>query len=252
MRHCYLCYTSAFGASFMPRFNFPPIMPCAFNWVNSLPCGVLTIGLTLTGTIAIAPRAIGQTSEPSNQVDLNATPAVVNGRISRPTLQPGSQGEAVLELQSVLTLLGYYSGPLSGVFQDTTQVAVQQFQTDAGINPDGIVGPATWSSLFPAPPSEANPPGTAVSSTPQNATTTPNTPASTSQGTTAEPSTSPQAPPSPSSPPAPSTNSGSQARPVLRLGDRGAAVSQLQQLLQKLDFYNGPIDGIFGSQLPYR
>ncbi|MGB5971777.1 MAG: peptidoglycan-binding domain-containing protein, partial [Nodosilinea sp.] len=104
-----------------------------------------------------------------------AVPTVSGGRIVRPTLQLGSQGESVRELQSMLILLGYYPGPVSGVYQEDTAVATRRFQTAAGITADGIVGPATWSRLFPTPPGEANPPTDMTASTTPPATTPPAT-----------------------------------------------------------------------------
>ena len=220
--------------------------------VRYLIIGPLATGLAMVGAVLQSTVVAAQNPPATGEPDLNATPVVVNGRISRPTLQPGSQGDAVIELQSVLMLLGYYSGPLSGVYQDNTQAAVQQFQTDAGINPDGIVGPATWSSLFPTPPAEANPPGTTDLAATQPEVAAPNAP--TTQPSQSAAQTSPQtaetvpqpATPSETSPPAPEASSGN--RPVLRQGDRGEAVRQLQEALKSLGVYNGPIDGIFGSQ----
>jgi len=36
------------------------------------------------------------------------------------------------------------------------------------------------------------------------------------------------------------------SRPVLRVGDQGEAVRQLQERLRTLGIYNGPVDGVFG------
>jgi peptidoglycan hydrolase-like protein with peptidoglycan-binding domain len=213
--------------------------------VQRLILGLFTTCLATVGGTPWAAAVFGQASPPSATVDLNATPTVVNGRISRPTLQAGSQGESVIELQSLLMLLGYYSGPLSGVYQSNTRAAVQKFQSDAGINPDGIVGPATWSSLFPAPPSEANPPGTTELSTSQPDLSTQNTPTPTVSPAT-ESATAPASVPSTSTsePETPDTTE----RPLLRRGDRGEAVRRLQESLRTQGFYEGPIDGIFGAQ----
>jgi N-acetylmuramoyl-L-alanine amidase len=173
-----------------------------------------------------------------------ATPTISGGRIVRPTLRPGSQGDAVKELQSMLMLLGYHSGPVSGVYQDDTEAAVKRFQTAAGITDDGIVGPATWSQLFPTPPSEANPP-TATPGSPQTAQ--PDTAQAPAQDTPqeAQPSPAPSAPPS-----TPSTTPSTAAaeRPVLRPGMDGDDVRHLQRRLTSQGFYNGPISGFFGPQ----
>ena len=151
-------------------------------------------------------------------------PTVSGGRIVRPTLRLGSQGESVKELQSLLALLGYYDGPVTGLYQEDTERAVRNFQRAAGITPDGIVGPTTWSQLFPAPGSAA------PTSTPATATTGPT-----------------QAP-TPASPPAAQPNqTDPSSLPVLRPGMRGEAVRQLQEKLRAKGVYQGPIDGVFGS-----
>ncbi|HIK46822.1 MAG TPA: peptidoglycan-binding protein [Leptolyngbyaceae cyanobacterium M65_K2018_010] len=202
---------------------------------------VLTLGLGSGPT-----AALGQTT-PSSPLPpaASASSSISGGRIVRPTLRLGSQGEAVKELQSMLMLLGYYSGPVSGLYQEDTQLAVQRFQRAAAISPDGIVGPATWSQLFPTPTAEAAPP-------------TPANPAASGNGARPQPSQPPTpttattpSPPTTSAPsPSPSTggSSASANLPVLRPGMQGEAVRQLQQKLRAKGVYSGPIDGIFGSQ----
>ncbi len=67
---------------------------------------------------------------------------------------PPMTGEDVRELQSGLAQLGVYQGPLSGSFDRRTMEAVIAFQRQAGITPDGVVGPVTWHALaddFPVP-----------------------------------------------------------------------------------------------------
>jgi peptidoglycan hydrolase-like protein with peptidoglycan-binding domain len=155
-----------------------------------------------------------------------ANPTVSGGRIVRPTLRLGSQGDSVKEVQSVLALLGYYSGPVTGLYQEDTEGAVRDLQRAAGITPDGIVGPTTWSQLFPDPGVAANPP----------APTEPGVRGGTSQT------------PGPSSPPANQpTPSPARDLPVLRTGMSGESVRQLQEKLRAKGVYQGPIDGVFGS-----
>ncbi len=69
--------------------------------------------------------------------------------INRPTLQLGSQGQPVSELQAALKLLGFYTGSVDGVYNQTTANAVSQFKQAAGLKPDGIVDANTWQRLFP-------------------------------------------------------------------------------------------------------
>ena len=67
-----------------------------------------------------------------------ATPAK-----SGPTLHRGSQGEAVAELQTLLRNLGFQLA-VDQDFGAATELAVMSVQKNAGLKPDGIVGPATW------------------------------------------------------------------------------------------------------------
>lgn len=74
-------------------------------------------------------------------------PAPPTGSVSHPTLQYGSTGIAVKELQWKLNattgskLLG------NGIFDSATKTAVINFQRFFNLTADGIVGPKTWSVL---------------------------------------------------------------------------------------------------------
>ena len=212
--------------------------------------GGLALAIALSGGLT-SPAAQAQTSAegaaPAAQpaTPQPATPTVSGGRIVRPTLQLGSQGESVRELQSMLMLLGYYPGPVSGVYQEDTAAAARRFQTAAGITADGIVGPATWSRLFPTPPGEANPPTATApgGATPGGAAPAASSPANPPSTNTPPVSTSPTNPPASSS-----GGAAAAALPVLRPGMEGDAVRQLQQRLRTKGFYSGAIDGLFGSQ----
>ena len=62
-------------------------------------------------------------------------------------LRLGSAGPNVKLIQSLLSKIGYRPGAIDGAFGPRTQRAVIQFQQNNGLDPDGVVGPATW-SLF--------------------------------------------------------------------------------------------------------
>ncbi|MDP2711709.1 MAG: peptidoglycan-binding protein [Solirubrobacteraceae bacterium] len=67
--------------------------------------------------------------------------------MAQPTLQRGSEGPAVKDLQRALIELDFKPGEVDGIFGVYTQSAVKSFQTWAQIVVDGIVGPATWEKL---------------------------------------------------------------------------------------------------------
>ena len=70
--------------------------------------------------------------------------------IIKPTLRKGSRGDMVRELQDTLQTLGYDPGAADGVFGVRTYNALVSFQTDAGLDPDGVCGPKTWAALYTA------------------------------------------------------------------------------------------------------
>ena len=59
----------------------------------------------------------------------------------------GMYGDEVSKLQNKLKEYGYYKDPVDGRFGANTLSAVVQFQMDAGMTADGIVGLSTWESL---------------------------------------------------------------------------------------------------------
>lgn len=59
----------------------------------------------------------------------------------------GMYGDEVSKLQNKLKEYGYYMDPVDGKFGANTLSAVVQFQMDAGLTADGIVGLSTWESL---------------------------------------------------------------------------------------------------------
>ena len=67
--------------------------------------------------------------------------------MAEPTVQSGSTGEAVRELQTALQETGNDPGPIDGVFGSQTEAAVKAFQAERGITVDGIVGPITWRNI---------------------------------------------------------------------------------------------------------
>jgi len=73
-----------------------------------------------------------------------------------PTLRRGSKGPAVLLYQEYLHDIGYLETKPDGHFGPITEQAVIEFQRDANLTADGVIGPATWAVLLP--PAKAVPP----------------------------------------------------------------------------------------------
>ena len=55
----------------------------------------------------------------------------------------GDRGDSVKTIQNILKKKGYYQSQIDGIFGNKTKKAVKEFQRDANIGVDGIVGPVT-------------------------------------------------------------------------------------------------------------
>ncbi|MEO1622008.1 MAG: peptidoglycan-binding domain-containing protein [Cyanobacteria bacterium J06632_3] len=213
----------------------------------------VAIGLNaavLTGVLANSARAMSPTALPPSMPVSPEITSLESGAIAfpnqpvqlaqaaYPTLTIESTGEAVNQLQAMLSLLGFYQGEINGTYDSATQTAVAQFQAAAGIVADGIVGPSTWQKLLPTPDEAgaiATIPVSTANRLPTDGLPTNNPPNGNSSANTSS---------SPGSPPPPAVPSGP---PILRPNAEGAAVAQLQRELQELGYYNGPIDGGYGE-----
>lgn len=78
--------------------------------------------------------------------------------------QTGARGDVVKRLQVVLNALGYKVGDADGIYGANTKAGVAKYQSDNGLQPDGIVGPKTWALLIGGTISQTSP---ASISTPQ-------------------------------------------------------------------------------------
>lgn len=119
-------------------------------------------------------------------------------------LRFGSSGEMVRLLQEKLTVLGYYSTAVDGVFGTGTAQAVTRFQAANGLNADGVVGQKTIDALY----GNAKPAASATQ--------------------TPQPTASP-------------------AATLLKTGDRGDAVKEMQKKLVSLG-YLAAADGVYGPR----
>ena len=94
---------------------------------------------TVAPTVALT---VAPTAAPTDTPAPTGTPAPTpSPTAAPPTLKYGDQGEAVSELQSRLSELGYYVGRISGNFLEGTQNGVKRFQEDYGLEVTGELDP---------------------------------------------------------------------------------------------------------------
>jgi hypothetical protein len=55
----------------------------------------------------------------------------------------------LIDIQRALQVKGYYNGPVDGVWNKETWVAIIEFKQANGLQPNGVVTPATWDLLKP-------------------------------------------------------------------------------------------------------
>jgi peptidoglycan hydrolase-like protein with peptidoglycan-binding domain len=65
-------------------------------------------------------------------------------QMGEPTIERGSEGELVRQLQAGLIELRFRPGEVDGVYGVYTESAVKSLQIWALVESDGIVGPETW------------------------------------------------------------------------------------------------------------
>lgn len=68
--------------------------------------------------------------------------------IPNPTITTGATGQDVRNAQGLLLAHGHDPGGIDGDFGEQTFAATVDFQTQAGISPDGEIGPITWGALL--------------------------------------------------------------------------------------------------------
>jgi hypothetical protein len=109
--------------------GFPPGPPIATPPVQFIanPGGFIPPGQVLAGQV------LGAATGASFQFTSN--------------LSMGSRGQEVIELQTRLTAIGYYKGPITGFYGGLTRAAVMAFQRANGLPATGFFGPMTRALL---------------------------------------------------------------------------------------------------------
>lgn len=115
--------------------------PYALILATCVTCLSWTLG---TGNKPGAESSIAQLSA---QASPDQIAQGIPNEIAKPTLRLGDTGEEVKELQIKLKQLGYYNGIADGIYAESTETAVSQFQESVAQQSDGIVGSNTWKLL---------------------------------------------------------------------------------------------------------
>jgi FlaG/FlaF family flagellin (archaellin) len=97
---------------------------------------------TAEETTPTTPTTVPEQTVPTTTEPASTEPAPV-------TVRKGDGGEAVRAVQQALADLGY-DVAVDGNFGEQTAAAVVAFQTASGLDPDGVVGPATYAALAQA------------------------------------------------------------------------------------------------------
>ncbi len=104
-----------------------------------------TSSTTSTSTTTTTPGTTTTTVLPTTTTTAKPKPKPKPPR--EPKLVIGDQGPYVRVVQQRLAALGYWLGPINGIFADSTQQAVYALQKAADLQRDGVVGPATYAAL---------------------------------------------------------------------------------------------------------
>jgi peptidoglycan hydrolase-like protein with peptidoglycan-binding domain len=121
----------------------------AYQVANSLKADGIVGPLThaaLNGVAATAPETAAPETAPQTPApNVFGTLGSLNHRI---TLKQGSKGANVKDLQIVLSMKGFLTGRVDGVFGSATKSAVMRFQRSVKLKTDGIAGNYTLSALY--------------------------------------------------------------------------------------------------------
>jgi peptidoglycan hydrolase-like protein with peptidoglycan-binding domain len=145
------------------------VQPLPQTAVQSVQQGLRTAGV-YTGGIdgiwgadsAVALQRFQQTHQLQVTGQLNQATAATLGLDPNTLMAPSAasapppppdhlMAASVRALQARLGTLGFYSGPVDGVWGQGTQAAIENFQRARGLQPDGLLGPATVTTMGLAP-----------------------------------------------------------------------------------------------------
>lgn len=136
----------------------PPVVPVASVPLDS-PVNQTPVKLTAADSFPIpggtkpntaetqtSKLSAGAASKPTLSLDRSQSTNPETAAL--PILRLGMKGTAVEGLQKRLRALGFLSGTVDGIFGPETQAAVKLAQRKLKLEPDGVVGAATWMAIL--------------------------------------------------------------------------------------------------------
>lgn len=133
---------AADNASAFSAFDLQLAGTCALVYglraEDGLPCVLEVVQLSAANTLPTP--TVTPTATPAPTPSPSPTPI--------PTLQSGSRGDAVRQLQQRLRELGYPCGQADGIYGEQTRMAVLYFQDQAGLLQDGSAGASVQKRLY--------------------------------------------------------------------------------------------------------
>lgn len=87
------------------------------------------------------------TNRATTTAQVTTSPTAIVGVTQNGSLNIGATGSSVITIQQKLKTLGYYSGPISGTYDQSTASAVLSFQQANALKADGIAGARTVSAI---------------------------------------------------------------------------------------------------------
>ena len=121
--------------------------------------GLIVLAVLAVAAVILGIDVVRLAKDTAVEAKTTPTPQPVAGNVMQVTIDPneptpepvlrvGSTGDAVKEMQARLKTLGYYDGEVDGQYGNGTREAVRLFQTQHGLDADGLCGGETRAVLY--------------------------------------------------------------------------------------------------------